>query len=180
MLNKIKSISTNKNKHKSALFLIFILVIAGSFYVMLRDDNTKPTTGTIKVNASTKKTANKKTEGSSNKPAENSLSSTTKGELSAPYGSLISNHRPGQNGSNLAVISQCITTPGASCRIEFSKDGVTRKLPDQKVDSSGEAFWDWRVNEAGLSKGEWQVSAIATKDGETKTTTDKILLEITQ
>jgi cytoskeletal protein RodZ len=96
-------------------------------------------------------------------------------ELIAPYGSFVSNHNPGSTDQEL---SYCITTPGATCNIEFSSAGVTKKLTPQLVDGSGSTSWLWRVNDAGLSKGSWQISVTASLSGKTKTTVDKKTLDI--
>lgn len=98
--------------------------------------------------------------------------------LVAPYGSFVSNHKPGQNGSDLTELSQCITTPGASCRITFTLDGITKTLANQTVDSSGSTFWEWNVNDAGLTKGSWTITALSSLNGQTKSTTDQLKLDI--
>lgn len=113
----------------------------------------------------------------SQKNAETSKG-TSSTELLSPYGALISNHRPGQNGSDLIEVSQCITTPGASCYLKFSKDGVVKTLPLKSTDSTGSVFWQWSVKDAGLTSGNWSITAVATLGSQTKSTTDQISLEV--
>lgn len=97
-------------------------------------------------------------------------------ELVQPYGSLVSNHMPGQNGSGTDEQSACNTTPGATCYIKLTKGSTTTKLPAQKVGSDGSTLWSWNANI--LSSGDWTVSAVASLNGQTKSTTDSIKLEV--
>ncbi|MDL2363300.1 MAG: hypothetical protein QFB86_02890 [Patescibacteria group bacterium] len=99
-------------------------------------------------------------------------------ELSAPYGSFVSNHKPGQNGSNLTELSQCTTTPGATCLIKFTQGDVVKTLSPKLTASDGTVFWEWNVKDAGLTDGKWVVSAVAMLSDQSKTTTDAIELEI--
>ena len=98
--------------------------------------------------------------------------------LIAPYGSFVSNHKPGQNGSNLTELSQCITTPGATCYIKFTQNGVVKTLQGKNADSTGSIFWEWNVNDAGLTSGTWTITAIATLDSQTKSTIDQLTLQV--
>ena len=96
----------------------------------------------------------------------------------APSGTFVSNHSPGQNGSSTSEQSVCNTTPGATCNIQFTKDGVTKKLEAQVADTNGVAYWTWDVKDAGFSAGSWKVSAVAMLNGQTKTADDVIPLEV--
>ena len=112
------------------------------------------------------------------KPSTPAANATT---LIAPFGTFVSNHTPGKDNTPTREQSVCNTTPGASCYIQFSKDGSTKALGSQAVDSSGATYWTWDVSDAktvGLTAGSWQVSAIATLNGQSKTTDDVIPLEI--
>lgn len=100
------------------------------------------------------------------------------GPLITPFGNFVSNHFPGKDGSPTAEQSVCNTTPGANCYIEFTKDGVTKKLDSKVADSSGSVIWNWDVKDAGLTEGSWQITAIASANGQTKSATDQISLEI--
>ncbi|MEI8338967.1 MAG: hypothetical protein WCF91_03520, partial [bacterium] len=114
-----------------------------------------------------------------NSEKNNSTSAATpSGELTNPYGTLISNHRPGQNGSDLNVMSQCITSPGARCYIKITKGDIIKTLSEKTADNTGSVTWEWNINEAGITAGNWQITAIATQGNQTKTTSDQIPLEV--
>jgi len=67
---------------------------------------------------------------------------------------------------------------GATCQINFVKDGQTKTLTPKLTDSSGKAIWDWDVKNAGFSSGIWKISAVAILNGQSKTAYDGIPLEI--
>jgi hypothetical protein len=98
--------------------------------------------------------------------------------LVAPYGSFVSNHQPGQHGSPLLEQSECNTTPGASCYIKFTQGSIVKTLTAQTIGSSGSTSWLWYVNKAGLTSGDWKISAVATLNGQTKVTQDPVALEV--
>jgi hypothetical protein len=102
-------------------------------------------------------------------------SSSSQGTLSAPSGSFVSNHRP---SSSTQEESFCNTSAGATCYIQFTKGGAIKKLEAQSTGGSGSVYWTWNVGDAGLSAGSWQVMAVATLNGQTKTTNDQIPLEV--
>ena len=123
--------------------------------------------------------ANKdKSSNASQKSSSAGAQSDNSGELVAPSGTLVSNHRPGQNGSNMIVASQCITTPGAKCYIKITKGSSAITLPSKTVDGSGSVYWERDVKDAGLTQGSWTVTAVATLNGQTQTTTDQIPPEV--
>ena|SRR5579859_7734742 len=118
-----------------------------------------------------------------NQPASDKLpasSPTTNQPLKAPSGTFVSNHKPSLSGSSAPSQEQsvCNTTPGANCYIQFTKGNVTKTLPVQTVNSSGSAYWTWDVQSAGFSVGSWQVTAIASANGQTMTTQDSQPLEV--
>ena len=101
-------------------------------------------------------------------------STATTAPLVAPSGNFVSNHHPNLSGNpapNL-IASSCTTTPGATCQISFTKDGVTKSLPSETVDVGGSAFWNWKLQAYGVTEGSWTVQATAKLDSQTKTTTD--------
>lgn len=103
------------------------------------------------------------------------------GTLLAPYGTFVSNHRPSLSGSN-GVPSQeqsvCLTTPGASCLISFTNNGVIKTLDSQIADSKGAVYWSWDVKKAGFTEASWSVSATASLNGQSKDTKDSLDLTI--
>lgn len=99
-------------------------------------------------------------------------------QLIQPYGALVSNHQPGQNGSNLNEESECITTPGAYCIIKFTDGNIVKSLPQKQTNSYGIAYWYWNVGNLGLTNGNWQITAIASMSSQSISTTDKLRLEV--
>lgn len=99
--------------------------------------------------------------------------------LIVPYGNFVSNHHPGDN-SSLDEVSICSTTPGASCYIKFTNaSGDSTRLPVQNVGSDGSTSWSWNVDkDAHLGTGEWQITAVATLNSQTKSTGDPVKLEV--
>jgi hypothetical protein len=111
--------------------------------------------------------------------SSSSTSTTTTAALIAPYGTFVSNHRPGQNGSPTTEQSVCTTTPGATCNITFTNSaGVVKSLGAQTVGSDGTASWNWNVTGSDLAAGSWKVAATATLNGQSKATADATTLEI--
>lgn len=156
-----------------------LVLIVGSLAVVLINRHPKATSGPIKVidqpSTSAKAPQNAVPEGKSVVGTGHENASS---ELVAPYGTLVSNHRPGQNGSNLTELSQCTTTPGAKCYIKFTQADVVKTLPEKTTGTDGSIFWEWTINDAGLTSGKWSVTAIATLGGQTKSTTDQLSLEV--
>lgn len=107
-----------------------------------------------------------------------SSSPSTSQPLKAPSGTFVSNHRPSLSGSSSQEQSVCNTTPGANCYIQFTKGNLVKTLPVQTVGSSGSVYWNWDVQSAGFSPGPWQITAIASANGQTLTTQDSQPLEV--
>jgi hypothetical protein len=107
-------------------------------------------------------------------------SGTTNANLVAPYGNFISNHKPNLDGSPAPSSEQsvCNTTVGATCQIIFTKDGVTKTLSAQTADGGGATYWEWTLQQVGLTPGTWKVTAKATLGSQTKTTDDVIPFEV--
>ncbi len=176
--------------------IMTLVILAGILVLALEATNTthffhkqKAVSGTIKTissppsaaAASTTQTNNtvKNPSGYSAGPKTSSPGAgTSSSTLTAPYGTFISNHYPGQNGTLTKEQSTCNTTPGASCYIRFTQGSVTRTLPTQTTNNNGSTSWLWDIGKAGLTSGSWQVSAVATLNGKTSTTTDPVALEI--
>jgi cytoskeletal protein RodZ len=132
--------------------------------------------GSKKTSTSTAQPATSDTTQSTKSTAPSST--TQSAALVAPYGTFVSNHTPGQNGSPTEETSTCGTTPGASCYIKFTNtsNGTTTVLPTQTVTSSGSTSWTWNCDI--LTTGSWQVVAVATLDGKTLTTQDPRTMEV--
>jgi hypothetical protein len=105
--------------------------------------------------------------------------STTEGvpsnlSLLEPSGNFVSNHHPNLGGSPAPSAEQsvCNTTPGASCYIKFTKGDITKTLASQATDGNGSTYWNWDIKDSGFTEGSWQITATATLNGLTKSTTD--------
>lgn len=111
-------------------------------------------------------------------PDKNASNLTTSGPgPTKPFGNFVSNHGPG-NGLPTQEKSTCNTTPGATCYIQFTMGSLTKKLDAQTTDSSGAVYWTWDVKNAGFSEGSWQITAIATLNGQTSATQDQIPMKV--
>jgi len=154
------------SKHK-------LTTIPSKPYSSSDNSQSSPKTDTNSSSGSTGSSASESVKTPSSSPAQ-----TSDVTLVAPFGSFVSNHYPGKNGSPTTEQSVCNTTAGATCYLQFTKDGVTKKLDAKVADSSGSAFWEWNVKDAGFTAGSWQITAVATLNGQTKSTTDQINLEV--
>jgi hypothetical protein len=103
-------------------------------------------------------------------------------KLLPPSGTFVSNHEPNLSGSPTPnqLQSTCSTTPGVTCQIFFTKDGVTKSLPAQKTDSGGATYWTWKLQTIGLTEGSWKVTAKSTNGDQTVTSDDAVPLEVRQ
>lgn len=179
----------SKTKQRKAIILLLVVVLLGVVVsiVLLRpttkntDVKTIPETSN-KTNSSTKSTSSATSDTqpkSTDSVKESSASQTnTSSALIPPFGSFVSNHYPGQNGSDNKELSQCNTSPGASCYIKFTQGATIRTLPVKTADQSGSIYWEWNIADANLTSGKWTIEAVATLGNKTETTTDQIKLEV--
>jgi hypothetical protein len=165
--------------YRSILLLVLLVVIGAGVYMVSRpkDKPQKPThvSATIpyKKQSSSSASGNNTVAQHSDKSLGSTNSSST---LMTPASTgLVSNHRTNVAGQEQSV---CITSPGASCYIEFTKNGVTKALAAQTTDRAGAAYWTWDIGKSGLSTGVWQITVVASLNGQTKTAQDSILLEV--
>jgi hypothetical protein len=100
----------------------------------------------------------------------------------APTGDFVSNHHPSlsNNPSGSGYLtSTCSTTPGATCQITFTKDGVTKSLAVEVTDAGGAAYWNnWQPSDIGLTQGSWTITAVAKLGSQTLTANDALQLEV--
>jgi len=101
--------------------------------------------------------------GGTKTPAGNSSAATS---LTVPFGDFVSNHKAASGDVEYSV---CNTTPGATCYIEFTQGTTIKKLDVETADNTGAASWSWTVN---LGSGSWAINAVASLNGQTKSTTD--------
>ncbi len=176
-----------KKLTKKPILLIAALVLLVALVGFGLTRKNKPISGTIPSTPTSSPAAssnNKATvpsaSSSSSSPssAKSTGSNTTSLPLTAPWGDFVSNHSPGKNGSPTSEVSTCNTTPGATCYIQFTKAGASRSLETKTTDSNGSVSWNWDIKDADLSSGKWQITAVATLNGENKSTSDQLLLEV--
>jgi hypothetical protein len=166
-----------------AVLLVGAVAVAGFFWLR-GSDSTPSKPDTYQKDTTPRPTTSKGDTGGlpgTSQPNEQKPAPVNPNNLpvTAPSGSFVSNHKPGQNGSPQEESSVCLTTPGASCEIIFTKDGVTKSLGAQIADSSGAAYWSaWTAQSTGLTTGDWSVSATATWGQQTASTTDPIALQV--
>ena len=101
--------------------------------------------------------------------------------LVTPYGTFVSNHHPSLSDSSTAPSAEqsvCQTSPGATCYIKFTNNSVVKTLATKTADQNGIIIWNWDVNTAGFTEGSWQITAVASLNSSTQTTTDPQTLEV--
>ena len=186
--------SAKKNRKKVLLISLLIVIIAISAVYLLKShkDTVKssasstPKTSTIKntpTNPKTPQSSTTSTPSKSTAPSnsQNTTSSSTATPI-APFGNFVSNYNPDLSGSPSPNLMQstCNTTPGATCVISFSMNGVTKSLAPETANTSGSANWTWHLQDIGLTVGYWNISATATLNGKSVTTGDTLQLNVQQ
>lgn len=152
-----------KSKSNKYIWLVVLLllavVIAGVtlfsyFSHKSESSNTKPTTQRLGGGSISSPRSK------SDDPAPTPSSSATPLK---PSGTFVSNHRPNLSGSPApnTLTSTCTTTPGAQCMIEFTNGDVVKSLPAKTADANGNANWDWKLQDIGITEGVWKIVAIA-------------------
>lgn len=97
--------------------------------------------------------------------------------LISPSGTFVSAHK--NVPSTAPLSSVCNTSSGATCSIVFTMNSTTKSLPAQTTDRGGATYWNsWTPNSIGLTSGVWKVAAVASLNGQTKTTADALDLEV--
>lgn len=181
-----------KNINKSLYFIlpIILILIAGYFYFV--NHKSKQTISVTSTgSAASGKQATNNTSSSSNYKSQStsggnvssvdkSNSSSNSINLITPYGTFVSNHKPSLSGTSSPSSEQsvCNTSQGVSCYIEFIMGSTIKQLPTQTTDNNGSAYWTWDVKKAGLTTGDWQITAVVSQNGETKTANDSLKLSV--
>lgn len=179
-------------RHKLALTVIIVLLaLAGIGYALhSKKSDKQPVTAnqyTKGEQAAGRSNAGDTATGSSSTQVppssdnnKNSPNSGATGTLLAPTGNFVSNHDPNLGGHPApnTETSVCNTTPGATCQITFTKGSTVKSLSAITADSGGAAYWNWKLQTAGLTAGTWQIKAVAKLGGQTKTATDAMNLVV--
>lgn len=186
-------IFTNSRRSTLAIVAALVLIAGAIWYYESpshRANLTIPSTSSQPTHSQThqnsKKSPGAMTPSSVNQSASAPTKSTKDGgqppsnsdvALLSPWGNFVSNHNPG-NGSPTTETSVCNTTPGATCYIKFTNGDQTRELGVKVADVNGTTIWNWDVANGGFSSGSWQITAIASLNNHSVTSTDTRMLVI--
>ena len=185
MAHKFKKNSTSKKVYLTALLVMLLIILMTA----LELTNTthifhkkKAVSGTIPTTSETIKPPDTTPNSTATSKGESSTTSQSPSSsdvvLVAPWGLFVSTHTRGLSGSASSEMSACNTSPGAGCFIEFKQGDITKKLPVKTADSNGIINWSWDVVTAGLTVGQWQISATSTLNNQIKTSQDTRTLDI--
>lgn len=200
----MRSIRVNRSKKSLLITCVVVVLLAGVFATLEFTNTTHllhkkkvqtfvqtPTTGGAGSNfdkgesvANNDKGGRSDSNSSSAQPGDSKSLTNANADVAliTPAGNFVSNHHPNLSGSpapNL-ISSVCNTTPGATCTIIFTKDNIQKSLPSQTTDSGGSAYWNWRLQDIGLTIGSWEITAKATLNTQSKTAGDAQNLEVAQ
>ncbi len=189
----MKIVQKNKKKKFLLLGLLILVVIFayGSWYYFFIRSSSAPTTIT---HSGQKITSDPNVPGGTKKPGSSADSSgisiskepATPTQIEKnitpkmPTGVFVSNHHPSLNGvpTPSTINSTCSTTPGAFCTITFTQGNSIKSLPKQQTNSSGNAEWNWSLQQIGLTTGSWNISATASNGELVSTASDAMPLEV--
>lgn len=185
MYGMLKKINTSKYfKLPYVIVVITVLVIGGLLYAFYttRDDKPIPTLNQYTKGEASQPVNSSKTSGQTANSPNSTKTGGSSTSLLAPTGNFISNHRPNLSGSPApsSMSSVCNTTPGASCKISFTKGDSVKSLPSQVTDAGGATYWFWNLEDIGLTSGNWSISATSSVGDSSKTTTDPRTLVVSQ
>lgn len=178
--------SIRKFGKKSIIIILAIVLLAGAgtaYFLMHKTKAVIPASTNSSSKAKDSSSSDKNTPSGNRSTAQPSPPKNTppsSAVLKAPFGTFVSNHHPSLSGTTSPSTeeSTCNTTPGATCYIEFTKESTVKQLPAATADSSGAVSWNWDVKQAGLTVGTWQIKAIASLNGQTKSAQDSLALEV--
>lgn len=173
-----------KNNKNIPIIITVAVLIAIATVTWFSTERNKGANGsggtTVSQPSSNQSTSSTPSTTSTNTTKQPTPSSGVTGNLIAPTGSFVSNHHPNLSGSPAPNQEQsvCNTTPGATCDIEFTNNGITKSLGAKTADSSGATYWTWTLQSIGLAHGSWKITAKATLNNQTKTAIDALLLDV--
>ncbi len=180
---------SKKIKIPYIIALAVLLLIAGSLITYHLTNKTKPIPTVNQYTKGQQSQSNGKSSSSgSSTSTTNSPSSTSSAKsagnipLVAPTGNFVSDHHPNLSGSPApnTMTSVCNTSPGASCRISFTNGSTTKSLADQVTDAGGVTYWYWKLQDIGLTAGNWTITATSSSGGKSLSATDPMPLVVTQ
>lgn len=172
------------NKRRVLLWFFISLLIAGIIFAVVKHNLTaskskSPVIETVTPSSGNTNNADSK---SDNPKASHEVNpqAVTLSSLISPYGTFVSNHYPSLSGKSAPSQEEsvCTSNPGVSCYIEFTKDGITKKLPAQTTNSSGTTSWIWDIKKNGFTVGNWTITAVVVSGSNTKSRQDSLPLNV--
>lgn len=157
---------------------VLVITLAANYWTHMHTQKVTPTPTTASSNTKGEKTStsNQPTNGTTTQPNDGKETNSTPGTLLVPTGNFVSTHHLRSSDS---LTSTCTTTPGATCQVTFTKDGVVKSLPALTTDAGGSAYWNnWQPNDYGLGVGTWTIQAIAKLGTQSATASDALSLEV--
>jgi hypothetical protein len=119
------------------------------------------------------------TSGSTPEPGDAKGNSAPGSTLIAPNGTFVSAHK--NVPISAALSSVCNTSAGAQCSIHFTSGSTSKVLAAQVTDRGGATYWNsWTPESIGLTAGTWKVTAIATLNGQSKSSDDVLDLVVVE
>lgn len=182
---KIKRKSKNK-KRAIILSVVLALIFSSGAFAWLsqsqqnNDDRSATKTDTKKAKSQKETKEQSASEDNTKAPSNDIAQPSSTFTPTKPTGTFVSNHNPNLSGSPAPnqMSSTCQTTPGVYCTIQFTKGSIVKSLPSKKTDSSGNTSWDWKLQDVGLTAGEWSIEAIAKNGDKVSRAQDSMNLRI--
>ena len=179
----------------SIIVIVALLAIGGAlvFANHHRHHNTKNNAGS--GNTATNPNARLPGQASSSTPSSSGSGAQAKAPDKPPVSSgkppkapdndgLVSNHQPSLTPSGFnsnQENSVCVTSPGADCEITFTLGSTVKSLGKKQADATGAVYWsNWKLQDIGLTVGDWTITATATQNGQSGVTTDPNKLQVRQ
>lgn len=170
-----------KNKKLILLVIVGLLLVGGGVcYAITHYHHGQLTkSGVIKTTDTESSNSTASGTGSANQTSTTGIKATggkdvdsppAGSELLVPSGNFVSSHSISLETANEESV--CLTSPGASCSITFTKNGITKTLPAQTTDNTGATVWHWNAKDSGLTEGNWHIAATATLGDQKKTVND--------
>ena len=186
---KIRNKKNKKSIIASIVVVCLLVVGAGYYFIFQKPKQNPPSIVTQSGQKATSDPDVPKSSGGNNNAVPTDKDSTVSTDQSTPSGvtpnapignNFVSNHHPHLSGVDRLNLetSTCTTTPGAMCKIVFTRNNTTRELVARKTDSNGNVQWDWSLQEVGLTEGVWTITAVASNGNLTASSNDSMGLTV--
>lgn len=187
-----------RSKWKLPLVIVVIVAVVavGAVFIHARLDSNKNSKQYVSAGQNTKgeqsdtkssgadssstSSGNSVAEPGDSKSSTGSSTDTSSTSLIDPSGDFVSAHTISL-ADHPSLTSVCNTSPGASCKIVFTNGSTSKSLPLQTTDRGGSTYWNsWTPSSIGLAAGNWQIQAIASINGQTKSSADALPLKVSE